>query len=113
MKPCSATRKRRHRSESLAIQAAAKLDAKDAGHRPVNVWRCTFCGDFHIGHRPVVLPVPSVPPPVPAKSTKEPCGCQPCRKAAVASVQTPHGPKRVCQSHARRLTEVYEQRPEC
>lgn len=105
---CKETGKLRWRSQDQAVAHATTLMASslDAGHRPLNVYRCDFCGDWHVGHRPLVVgPAgyrPSGPPP-PVK-----CACA-CKHDATEKVWTPNGIMSVCRHHADRLLAVYQQ----
>lgn len=117
MSRCEQLRKVRHAHESLAIAHAIRLQRRgnDAGHRPLNVFRCAVCGDWHVGHRPKVTAAIAVTTARPAREAVVArdvpvgpvCACAPCKKRAQAMVMTPHGAVDVCQNHQRRLTAVY------
>ena len=101
---CRATNKRRYHAESLALIAAAEIIAagRDVGHRPLNVFRCEACQDWHVGHRPIVLarkPDPSVNP---VADPVARCECA-CRKPATTQIHTHRGPLTVCAKHAERI----------
>lgn len=53
---CRAVNKKRYPNQDAAIRAAIRVDMIDAGHRPMNAYRCEACSDWHIGHLPRGLP---------------------------------------------------------
>lgn len=107
MARCSTTEKVRHATRDGAISAAFRLLAKDndAGHRPINVYRCAKCGDFHVGHRPKrLVSSRATTPPVVDNSPR--CECA-CSRLARVEVMTPRGAVRCCDRHAKQLEAAY------
>ena len=50
---CPSTGKRRYIDRRGAVRAMAELVAGDDPHADrLNTYRCTACGDFHVGHLP-------------------------------------------------------------
>jgi len=47
----SCTGKVRHLSSDAARKALRVTVRHDQVHQPMNVYRCQFCGGYHIGHR--------------------------------------------------------------
>ena len=108
---CGRTGKARYRSQDAAITAAATQASRlgPLGHRPLGVYACPACGDWHVGHRPIVLPaaVQHGQAPIPASAPLR-CGCH-CRKAAETLVRTPRGQDLpVCARHAALLRKRYD-----
>lgn len=116
MSTCRTTNKRRYPSQALAVNRAAALLARtvDVGHRPLGVYRCDSCEDWHIGHRPLVLPRPRVhvaaieqPKLIEDGPTPLRCACN-CSKVATESVLTARGVTLpACGRHAKRIRDSY------
>jgi hypothetical protein len=49
---CSATGKQRYIDRRGAVRAMSELVADDPNAALLNTFRCTACGDFHVGHLP-------------------------------------------------------------
>jgi hypothetical protein len=105
---CRATNKVRHRGQDSALAQAVRFEAgRLPRDRPMNVYRCARCGDWHVGHRPKARSaMVAAPAPEPSET---PARCEAnCKKAATTTVWTPRGEMRVCGKHATRLRAVYQ-----
>jgi hypothetical protein len=53
LKRCQAANKLQHSSKASALDHAVKLMqvGRSSDHRPLDVYRCTDCGDWHVRHQ--------------------------------------------------------------
>lgn len=106
---CQQSGKRRYASQQAAIGAAFSImeRGRDLGHRPLNVYECESCGDFHVGHRPIVIAKQK--PPAASDSTTPPrtlCAFA-CRKTAIDTVLAQNGTVMpACKRHVKRFRQM-------
>lgn len=43
-----------HKNRDAAMRARRRLSSNKAGAYPMNVYKCQYCGQWHIGHKPHV-----------------------------------------------------------
>jgi hypothetical protein len=47
---CAVSGKRRYLSRLVAAAAGGQLQGRDPERRPLDVYRCRSCRDYHVGH---------------------------------------------------------------
>lgn len=110
MSRCKSANKIMHSTQGSAIQHAAELMQKgSAERRPLHVYQCPACGEWHVGHKPRVQPtvrLAAVEVQAASVHAEPRCECN-CKKAAREVVQTARGSLACCPRHARRLKAVH------